>query len=388
MKKIILFVLCIALLAGIAVGCSSAKSTLNITDYETEEIGEVQDDAPQNDDQPQKEDSKTDIKGDLKVHFLNVGQGDSEFIEFADGTCMLIDAGEKEYGEFVLDYIKNLGYEKIDYVVATHPHSDHIGGMPYVLNNIEVGNVFLPNITHDSVTFEKMLEAIDNHNINAVITDNTTQIKEGITVLSPIKDVEYEDLNDWSIVLHLKYGNTSFMFTGDAEETAEGYFTGDLSAYVLKMGHHGSSTSSSDDFLNKVNPTYVVVSCGANNKYGHPHLETVKKVRERDCKAFATYANGTITAVSDGKGIIFDCEPVELIPGATVDNSGIESADDESEEDSISETFVGNKNSKKYHTEECTSVEKMSQGNKVNFSSCDEAESAGYTPCGSCHPRG
>lgn len=250
--------------------------------------------------------------GRLKVHYIDVGQGDSILIEQGDMT-MLIDAGEKNKGTVVTRYLDSLNIDDIDYLIGTHPHSDHIGGMATVINSISVKNAIIPNKEHDTKTYEAFIDALIDKNVNTIpaAPGETYSLGEAkFTVLGPVKS-NYKDLNDWSVVIKLTYGNKSFMFTGDAEKLAEsdiiskGY---DLSADVLKIGHHGSTTSTSTAFLNKVSPTYAVISCAVENSYGHPHDETIDLLNSKNITLYGTYKNGTVIAICDGNTITFETE--------------------------------------------------------------------------------
>lgn len=243
----------------------------------------------------------------LVVHFLDVGQGDCEFIELPNSQCMLIDASTKEYGDDIVEAIKGYGYSEIDYVVATHPHADHIGGMSEVIDSFDIGKIYMPRTSSNSKSFEGLLTSISNKNlsINTAKTGTTIYSDNGINIeiLSPISSF-YEETNDYSAVVKLEYGESSFLFMGDAEKPVEteliekyGY---DLDVDVLKAGHHGSRYSSSTEFLDYVTPEYTVISCAKENSYGHPHSETIKRLNNVNTQIFRTYELGNITVSCDG----------------------------------------------------------------------------------------
>lgn len=248
----------------------------------------------------------TDNSDNVRVHFLDVGQGDSIFIELTDGKSMLIDASTAEYGEGIADYIKDNGYSKIDYLVATHPHADHIGGMQDIVEQLEIGEIYMPKASSTTKTYKNLLKAIKakGNKINTAKAGNTiySDSSLGIDILAPNSD-SYEEINDYSVVIKLVYGSKSFLFTGDAEKLSENEITADVSADVLKVGHHGSSTSSSDKFIKRVNPEYAVISCGEGNSYGHPHKETIKTLNKYDIEIFRTDTMGTIIAQTDGENL-------------------------------------------------------------------------------------
>ena len=219
---------------------------------------------------------------------------------------MLIDASTAEYGEGIADYIKDNGYSKIDYLVATHPHADHIGGMQDVVEQLEIGEIYMPKASSTTKTYKNLLKAIKakGNKINTAKAGNTiySDSSLGIDILAPNSD-SYEEINDYSVVIKLVYGSKSFLFTGDAEKLSENEITADVSADVLKVGHHGSSTSSSDKFIKRVNPEYAVISCGEGNSYGHPHKETIKTLNKYDIEVFRTDTMGTIIAQTDGESL-------------------------------------------------------------------------------------
>lgn len=255
---------------------------------------------------------------DLIVYYFDVGQGDSSLISY-DGQTVLIDAGEQGMGDTVVGYIEALGISRIDYVIATHPHSDHIGGMPEVIEAFEIGTVIAPKISDEMTpttkVYEKFLTALSGKGLRltaaktgdaySLADDSVENDNTAFEIIAPIRD-DYTDLNDWSVGIRLVHGDTAFIFTGDAEKDAEADMieSGEvLSADVLKTPHHGSSTSSSGAFLESVNPTYAVISCGDGNSYGHPHSETIEKFDDYGIKYYRTDQNGTVTAYSDGETV-------------------------------------------------------------------------------------
>lgn len=245
----------------------------------------------------------------LMVHFIDVGQADSILIEQGNST-MLIDAGNNDDGKIIKDYLSKRNITKIDYLVGTHPHEDHIGAMDDVIYEFEIGKIFMPKKTSTTKTYRDVVTAANKKSLKFTAPKVGDSFKLGeatFTILAPMKD--YEDANDSSIVLKMKYGNNTFLFTGDAEGPSEQDILNskrDLTADVLKLGHHGSRTSSTDKFLEAVNPKYGVITCEKNNDYGHPHIETVKKMSERNIKLYRTDEQGTIVATSDGKKITFN----------------------------------------------------------------------------------
>lgn len=243
----------------------------------------------------------------LSVKFIDVGQGDSELVLLPNGKTMLIDAGEKASSNQLLAELKNSDVETIDYLIATHPHADHIGGMKTVVKSFKIENVYMPRCDHNSQTYLSLLEAISDKNLKI----NT--VKAGLVIfdepdlkaefLAPNSDT-YKDINNYSAVLKLTYKKNKFIFCGDAEALSEKEMLSsgfDLSADILKVGHHGSTTSTTSEFLDAVNPSCAIISCGINNSYQHPHVKTLEKLNAKNIKVLRTDEMGTITIYSDGE---------------------------------------------------------------------------------------
>lgn len=256
----------------------------------------------------------------LVAEFLDVDQADCELIFLPDGKILLIDAGNRGDGEEIVSYLKGKNISKIDYVVATHPHADHIGGMSDVIDSFEIGKIFVPRVASSDVpttkTYEDFLTSVQNKGLKLSAAKAGTTLFEGADYkadcFAPCSD-DYKEINDYSVVIKLSYGIHSFLFTGDAEILSEnemlnaGY---NLNSDVIKLGHHGSHSSSSEEFLKAVSPSYAVISCGEGNDYDHPHDETLEALANLNGppKTLRTDLDKTIIFKADGKtenGIIF-----------------------------------------------------------------------------------
>ncbi len=262
----------------------------------------------------------------LQVHFIDVGQGDSILIQTPGKQNILIDGGEKNQGAYLQSYLQKQGVKHLHMVIATHPHADHIGGLVQVLANFPTDTVYLPPVTHTTRTFEDLLSTIEQENIPLSPPPSSEPIlfeKDlALEFLSPQRDFQ-DHLNDWSIVLKLTYDNHRFLFTGDIEGAAEtaliqDYSRDRLDADVLKVSHHGSSTSSSLSFLEAVSPQVSVISSGKENPYGHPHKETLERLLQFSPNLYRTDLQGTVLINSDGVEL---WSPLAPLPAAGLDAS-------------------------------------------------------------------
>ena len=249
--------------------------------------------------------------GELTVHYIDVGQADCTLLE-CGGQTMLIDGGNVDDSSLVVAYLKEQGIEHLDYMVCTHAHEDHVGGLSGPLNTCTVGQVFAPVTEYESVAFENFIQYTHEQGVDVTVPEADSSFLLGearVIVLGPRKT--YEEPNDTSIVLRVDHGENSFLFTGDMETAAEEDLLAagcDLDVDVLKVGHHGSSTSSSYLFLREVMPEYGVISCGAENTYGHPHEEVSSRLYDAGVTVYRTDEQGTVVATSDGTEIRFATE--------------------------------------------------------------------------------
>jgi beta-lactamase superfamily II metal-dependent hydrolase len=248
-------------------------------------------------------------EGEIIVSFIDVGQGDAILVRTAE-NAVLIDGGEHRHRQAVIDELRAAEISRLCYVVATHPHSDHIGALTTILRDFEIGTLLLPDVTNNSETFENFLEAIENHDIEIKIPIAGENILAGnifMQIISPPSE-NFPGINDNSIVLRMVHGETAFLFTGDAESAAENFMLANynLRADVLKVSHHGSRTSTSDAFLDAVSPAIAVISVGANNRYSHPHTEVLARLSARGAKIYRTDEIGTVRLITDGERIYFN----------------------------------------------------------------------------------
>lgn len=251
-----------------------------------------------------QENKKTDSNNTdvIKVEYIDVGQADAILIE-NDKKYMLIDAGNNEDGDLLVNYFKDKNITDFEYVVATHPHEDHIGGMDNIIKNFNIKNYYMPDCYTTTKTFEELLDALEEKNLSFETPDIDSEFLLGDALFKVLyTGTDKRDLNNTSIVLRMTYKDVSFMFTGDATNTTEKKILAkDLQSDVLKVGHHGSQYSTSDEFLDKVNPKYAIISVGTGNVYDHPKDITLNKLK--GIEVHRTDKEGTIRVISDGKNI-------------------------------------------------------------------------------------
>ncbi len=329
-------------------------------------------------------------EGELTVHFLDVGQADCTLL-VCDGEAMVIDAGNNADANTIKNYLNGQGITELKYAVGTHPHEDHIGSMDAVVGIWPPETLFLPQVEADSETFRDVLHAAEEKDVpitRPVIGQNYSLGGGSFTILGPLTDYG-DNLNDWSIVLKFTYGECSFLFSGDAEADAEEDLCDsgqDLSADVYQVGHHGSSTSTSPEFLERIAPDYAVISCGEDNDYGHPHRETLDRLSGAGVEIFRTDEQGTLVASCDGQEITWSTAPSQtLAAGEMPEETSLpfETVDSVSED----ADYVLNTRSKKFHLPDCSSVSTIAKSNYQEFQGDrQELIDQGYSPCGNCNP--
>lgn len=336
-------------------------------------------------------------KSSLEVHFIDVGQADSALI-LCDGKAMLIDGGNTGDSSVLYTYLKKHNIKHLDYVIGTHAHEDHIGGIPGALNFATVGTAYSPVTNYDSKAFENFKKAVEKHKTSLIVPNVGTSFMLGSAKCRVLAVNTTDDTNNSSIVLRITYGKTSFIFTGDAEREVEQAIInreGNLESTVLKVGHHGSETSSSYVWLREVMPEYAVISVGKDNSYGHPHDEVLSRLKDAGVKTFRTDLQGDIICTSDGKTVTFKPSKNANINvfDPPSNNQSNTSKPDESKEPNQSENngketkYILNTNSKKFHYPSCSSADTISDSNRKEFNGTrDELIKQGYSPCGRCDP--
>lgn len=301
----------------------------------------------------------------FEVHFIDVGQADCTLIK-SGGEAMLIDGGNRDDSELVANYLRNENIDFLDYIVCTHGHEDHVGGLTYIVESFDVGTIYA-NDNYKSEIYDNFFLAAEKKNIEvkeSVIGETFLVGDAKAEILGPVM-ADYSDYNDSSIVLLVDYGETEFVFTGDAGAASEEdilAYTDDIEADILKVGHHGSSGSTTKSFLKAVNPKFAVISCGTGNSYGHPHRELIEILEDENIEYYRTDLLGSIIMASDMENITVSVN-----------------------EEQETAQYIGNKKSKKFHTPHCSGL--PLEKNSVYFKTVSDALHAGYKKCGICNPK-
>ncbi|HEX3078211.1 MAG TPA: ComEC/Rec2 family competence protein [Lachnospiraceae bacterium] len=343
--------------------------------------------------------TNNEVNGGMAVHFLDVGQGNAVLVE-NDGLYMLIDGGDQEYSSFVVSYLKKAGVKKLEYIITSHYDADHLNGIVGALNIFDVGLILDPDYKTDTRVFDSYtkLVAAGIDEVHPKQGDTYELGDATFTVVSPV-DYNYSDGNDDSVGIRILHGKDSFLICGDAgKESEEDILQSGipLESTVYMVNHHGSNTSSTDSFLESIDPTYAVISCGLDNSYGHPNKEIMDKIKERDITFFRTDKQGTIIAYSSGKGITWNVDPsTDYSSGeqnVKADSSESNGKEGESTSnpysiDSKTTIYIINTNTNKFHRPDCSSVTDMKPENRLETdTSRDELIKEGYEACSRCKP--
>ncbi len=315
----------------------------------------------------------------LEVHYIDVGQADSTLV-VCDGKTLLIDGGNAADSSLIYSYLKKNYISHLDYVIATHAHEDHIGGLAGAMTYADVEEVLCPTDDYESAVFQDFLKYVEKEGVDIQIPSAGDTFELGSAVVDILACNAVEEINGTSIVLKVTYGDTAFLFTADAERDTEQVILesgADLKSTVLKVGHHGSSASTTYPFLREVMPEYAVISVGEDNSYGHPHEETLSRLEDADVKIYRTDLHGTVICTSDGTSVSFTTDKKFSNISTEDDSEGVE----------IEAEYVLNTNSMRFHTPYCSGVTRISDKNKKIFTgSREELIELEYIPCGSCNP--
>lgn len=364
----------------------------------------------------------TDRNSSFAVHFIDVGQADAALV-LCDGKAMLIDGGNAEDSNLLYTYLKKQNVNHLDYVIGTHAHEDHIGGLAGALNYASAATAYCPVTAYDSKAFDNFVKALAKHDVTITVPKVGTSFKLGSADCSILAvNTETDEPNNTSIVLRVVYGSTAFLFTGDAETPVEDFLLDNgatLGSTVLKVGHHGSDSSTGYRWLRQVDPKYAVISVGKGNTYGHPTETVLSRLRDAEITTFRTDLQGDILCTSDGQSVTFSVarnanadvfsglagnstqqtEPVETEPNQTEppETQPVQTEPPETqpkptepaptEPKDTGTDYVANTNSKKFHYPSCSSAKQIKASNRWNFHGTrDELIRQGYEPCKRCYP--
>lgn len=340
----------------------------------------------------------TPAESSFVIHFIDVGQADCALV-LCDGQAMLIDGGNSADSDLIYSYLQEQGVDYLDYIIATHGHEDHVGGLAGALNYAQAGTAYCSVAEYDSDAFQDFVKYLERQGVELQIPTIGTSFTLGSAYIDILGvDRESDNPNNSSIILRIVYGDTSFLFTGDAEREAEERLLdsgADLKSTLIKVGHHGSENASSYPLLYEAAPEYAVISVGADNNYGHPSEAVLSRLRDADVITYRSDLQGHIICESDGKSLSFTVErnpdAETLLPAATPTPEPTPAPTPEPtpepESEPVGTNYILNTNSKKFHYPSCGSAGRISDANKDYYTgSRAELISWGYSPCGNCDP--
>ena len=348
----------------------------------------------------------------FRVHFIDVGQADAALV-LCDDAYMLIDGGNSADSSLMYSYLKEQEITYLDYIVASHAHEDHVGGLAGAMNYADVGAVYCPVTSYDSEPFRDFVKYVEKQDLEITVPKVGDSFHLGSAVVEILGLNAEGEENDASMIVKISYGDTSFLFTGDAEREAEQALLNsglDISSTVLKVGHHGAADSTTYPFLREVMPTYAIISVGADNGYGHPTEGTLSRLEDAGAQIYRTDVHGNVIATSDGQSVTITTEKSagtlaentgdnqknaerdnEYTQADLEQNTGNSRTDaeqtDENEYVTEGSKYILNTNSKKYHIPSCPSVETIAKHNYAEYTgTAEEVEAMGYVGCKRCNP--